>query len=221
MATYIKTLKEDNGDITYPETLASAVYVTGGGDVETALSSKATTASVSNKIDKGDVQTSDIASSAVTTAKIDDGAVTTAKIADDNVTKAKLAPAFIDELYYKANDTITNSNTFVQDGDQCIFSGFLTSANKAFLITIPVQKRLDNITTATINNMYGWARVQGSYLTGMNNNANIVPLCSNIRTSVHPETNSITVCFTHSTGWGATNNSTGSFAVSAFQITLT
>lgn len=90
MATYIKTLKEDNGDITYPETLASAVYVTGGGDVETALSSKATTASVSNKIDKGDVQTSDIASSAVTTAKIDDGAVTTAKIDDSAVTTAKI-----------------------------------------------------------------------------------------------------------------------------------
>lgn len=37
MATYIKTLKEDNGDITYPQTKAGAVYTDGGSDVQTEL----------------------------------------------------------------------------------------------------------------------------------------------------------------------------------------
>lgn len=36
MASYIKTLKEDNGDITYPQTLASAVFI-GNSDVETEM----------------------------------------------------------------------------------------------------------------------------------------------------------------------------------------
>lgn len=93
MATYIKTLKEDNGDITYPQTLASAVLTNGGSDVEAQLATKASSADLANKITKGaaDVQTADIASSAVTEAKIASNAVTTAKIKDANVTAAKLA----------------------------------------------------------------------------------------------------------------------------------
>lgn len=37
MATYIKTLKEDNGDVTYPQTKAGAVYTNEGSDVQTVL----------------------------------------------------------------------------------------------------------------------------------------------------------------------------------------
>lgn len=37
MATYIKTLKEDNGDITYPQTVAGAVYTDDSSDVQTVL----------------------------------------------------------------------------------------------------------------------------------------------------------------------------------------
>lgn len=44
MATYIKTLKEDNGDITYPQTVGGAVLLTGGNDLETTLAAKANTA---------------------------------------------------------------------------------------------------------------------------------------------------------------------------------
>lgn len=80
MASYIKTLKEDNGDITYPQTLGSAVLLTGGADLETELAGKASAASVAGKIDIGDVQSSDITTGAVTTAKIDDEAVTSAKV---------------------------------------------------------------------------------------------------------------------------------------------
>lgn len=90
MATYIKDLKEDNGDITRPVTEAGAVLLSGGGDLETTLASKADQTAVNGKISIGDVQSTDIVANAVTTAKIADGAVTTAKIADNSITAVKL-----------------------------------------------------------------------------------------------------------------------------------
>lgn len=63
MASYVKTLKEDNGDITYPQTLASAVITTGGTDIETAIASKADASTVSGKIDMGDVTAADLTAS--------------------------------------------------------------------------------------------------------------------------------------------------------------
>lgn len=80
MATYIKDLVEDNGDITRPVTEAGAVLLSGGGDLETTLASKADQTAVDSKISVGDVQSTDIVSNAVTTAKIANGAVTSAKI---------------------------------------------------------------------------------------------------------------------------------------------
>lgn len=90
MATYIKDLVEDNGDITRPVTEAGAVLLSGGGDLETTLASKADQTDVDGKIDVGDVQSTDIVANAVTTAKIANGAVTAAKIDDDAVTAAKV-----------------------------------------------------------------------------------------------------------------------------------
>lgn len=89
MAEYIKTLKEDNGDITYPVTQAGAVLLSGGGDLETTLNAKASQTAVDGKIDIGDVQSSDIVANAVTTAKIADRAVTTAKLAAGIVTMTR------------------------------------------------------------------------------------------------------------------------------------
>lgn len=63
MASYIKTLKEDNGDITYPQTLGSAVLLTGGADLETELAGKADASTVSGKIDMGDVTAADLTAS--------------------------------------------------------------------------------------------------------------------------------------------------------------
>lgn len=66
MAEYIKTLKEDNGDITYPVTQAGAVLLSGGGDLETTLNSKASQTSVNGKISVGDVQGTDLTANAKT-----------------------------------------------------------------------------------------------------------------------------------------------------------
>ena len=90
MATYIKTLKEDNGDIIYPQTKGSAVLLDGGSDLESVLATKADASTVNQKITVGDVQSTDIVANAVTTAKIANSNVTTAKLANGAVTSAKI-----------------------------------------------------------------------------------------------------------------------------------
>lgn len=74
MASYIKTLKEDNGDITYPQTLASAVFTSGGSDVETELTKYVTAE---------DIASTSALSPVVSTSMIQDEAVTADKIDSD------------------------------------------------------------------------------------------------------------------------------------------
>ena len=81
MATYIKTLKEDNGDITYPQTKAGAVLLNNGSDLETELSQYVTAEDIaSTSALTPPVQTNMIADSAVTTGKIANNSVTSSKI---------------------------------------------------------------------------------------------------------------------------------------------
>ena len=71
MATYIKTLKEDNGDITYPQTKAGAVLLNNGSDLETELSQYVKAEDIaSTSALTPPVQTNMIANGAVTKAKI-------------------------------------------------------------------------------------------------------------------------------------------------------
>ena len=71
MATYIKTLKEDNGDITYPQTKAGAVLLNNGSDLETELSQYVTAEDIaSTSALTPPVQTNMIANGAVTSNKI-------------------------------------------------------------------------------------------------------------------------------------------------------
>lgn len=74
MDSYVKTLKEDNGDITYPQTLASAVFTSGGSDVETELTKYVTAE---------DIASTSALSPVVSTSMIQDEAVTAAKIDSD------------------------------------------------------------------------------------------------------------------------------------------
>ena len=71
MATYIKTLKEDNGDITYPQTKAGAVLLNNGSDLETELSQYVTAEEIGS--------TSGVTPT-ITTAMIADNAITDEKI---------------------------------------------------------------------------------------------------------------------------------------------
>ena len=72
MATYIKTLKEDNDDIIYPQTKAGAVLLDNGSDLETELSQYVTAEDIaSTSALTPPVQTNMIADGAVTSNKID------------------------------------------------------------------------------------------------------------------------------------------------------
>lgn len=96
MATYIKDLKEDNGDITRPVTEAGAVLLSGGGDLETELAKYVTAENIAstsaltppvttNMIADNSITEAKIFNNAVSTDKVRDGAITTAKLADDAV----------------------------------------------------------------------------------------------------------------------------------------
>lgn len=71
MAEYIKTLKEDNGDITYPVTKSGAVLLNNGSDLETELTNYVTAEDIASTAD---------VDHPITTSLIADGAVTLPKM---------------------------------------------------------------------------------------------------------------------------------------------
>ena len=107
MATYIKTLKEDNGDITYPQTKAGAVLLNHGSDLETELSQYVTAE---------DVASTSALTPPVQTNMIANGAVTTTKIANKAVTSDKIDWTTFDESEWPAFTTATKNNNVNSDG---------------------------------------------------------------------------------------------------------
>lgn len=141
MATYIKTLKEDNGDITYPQTKAEGVLLNNGSDLETELTKYVTAEDIaSTSALTPPVQTNMIADGAVTTAKIADGGVTTDKLADASVTSAKIdwSTLFTQaEMTIVSNTTITSAWTATNIGSPLTVSGLIASATySVFAMTI-------------------------------------------------------------------------------------
>ena len=107
MATYIKTLKEDNGDITYPQTKAGAVLLNNGSDLETELSQYVTAE---------DIASTSALTPPVQTNMIANGAVTTGKIANKAVTSDKIDWTTFDESEWPAFTTVTKNNNVNSDG---------------------------------------------------------------------------------------------------------
>ena len=107
MATYIKTLKEDNGDITYPQTKAGAVLLNNGSDLETELSQYVTAE---------DIASTSALTPPVQTNMIADGAVTTGKIANKAVTSDKINWTTFDESEWPAFTTGTSNRNVNSDG---------------------------------------------------------------------------------------------------------
>lgn len=107
MATYIKTLKEDNGDITYPQTKAGAVLLNNGSDLETELSQYVTAE---------DIASTSALTPPVQTNMIANGAVTTGKIANKAVTSAKIDWTTFDKSEWPAFTTATKNNNVNSDG---------------------------------------------------------------------------------------------------------
>jgi hypothetical protein len=134
------------------------------------------------------------------------------------VTDAKVDWSSIDTLFYKTGDVIDES----YNGNIAtpVLPGFLTSGNKDLVVNIPVAKRLDNISSATINIVTGWARCQGAYLTNMGSENDLVTQSTSVSVVLSKVTGSLGVKFTRSGGWGATNNSTVAIALTRLKITF-
>lgn len=151
MATYIKTLKEDNGDITYPQTKAEAVLLNNGSDLETELSQYVTaeeigsTASVTPAI-----TTSMIADEAVTASKIDFTTMPFATAYTDTKTDS-----FSGRVPYSAF-TQNNGFTLSNNGLVCPKSGYyvisarLSSFGTGGWLRIHVSSSTSTTTVATI-----------------------------------------------------------------------
>lgn len=152
----------------------------------------------------------------VTDISLVNGELSTARIADGAVTSAKIDEGFIDALYYKSGEVIENVNS----NGVVALTGGLTTGNTDFYVTIPVAKKLDNITSATVNKMRGYARCHGAYLTNMNSNQDAVEQATSVVARVDANLGILYVMFHRNAGWGTTNNAAVSFQVSEYKITL-
>ena len=157
MAEYIKTLKEDNGDITYPVTLASAVSMTGGVDLEATINSKASAASVNNKIDIGDVQSTDIVANAVTTNAINGSAVTAAKLASNAVTTAKIANANVTDAKLAHDANFSSEKKIGKVGNNYLYKLIFSDTSATAVNT---WKALS--TTISTTNFVGIVSIKGT-----------------------------------------------------------
>ena len=92
MATYIKDLKEDNGDIVYPHTNTDAVYTSGGETLEARISKYVTS--------------EDIAQSVASF-----GTVTGGMIADNTISVSKIIKSGFLDLFYPVGSYYETSNT--------------------------------------------------------------------------------------------------------------
>lgn len=138
MATYIKTLKEDNGDITYPQTKAGAVLLNNGSDLETELSQYVTAEDIaSTSALTPPVQTNMIANGAVTSAKINWATLSHvsnvgSSIIDVSQTVKTLCEVTIPETgVYFASATIDPNTLNADIGNACVFLALNSGNNIA------------------------------------------------------------------------------------------
>ena len=121
---------------------------------------------------------------------------------------------FIDELYYKPGDVIEIGNATLSATNGYILNGFITNASRSIEFAFSLPKKLDNITTITIDN----AKFEGRSIDGyLNNTAGYVEYVGTSgysfiveRTLNHSSTLTIVItkssAFTKSGGGSITNN---------------
>lgn len=132
MANYIKTLKEDNGDVTYPVTKAGAVYLNSGTDAESKFADCVTAQ---------EIAATSASTPLVGTNMINDKAVTADKI--DWTTMSVIDTA------YAPGDIVDLSNTFILNGN-------INNSNGQQYWFLPLNKDLQFVTGCSVQ-LYGSA----------------------------------------------------------------
>lgn len=141
MATYIKTLKEDNGDITYPQTTTDAVLTTSGTTLETELGKCVKAEEIGS--------TADITPT-ITTAMIKDSAVTSDKI--DWTTLGVRGGELTEDVNISGSATVLSCT--LDAGKWLIFAGarFFCSRDTGLLIWLRLAVGSDSSAAATAIN---------------------------------------------------------------------
>jgi len=130
MADSIRTLKEDNNDVTYPVTKASAVYLNSGTDAEAKFATCVTAQNLA---------VTSPSTPLVGTGMISDGAVTSSKIDWTTVNVIDTA--------YAPGDVVDLSSTFVLNGN-------INSSNGQQYWFLPLNKDLQFVTGCSVQ-LYG------------------------------------------------------------------
>lgn len=141
------------------------------------------------------------------------------------ITSGNIQQTYIDtkieensDLFYKSGDVFGET----ESSDMIInLTGYLTSLAQWLVITVPMPKSLKNISSASVTKMVGWGRVDGDYITGLNN-GDAVAQAASVEARVDKEFNAIVLLFkkTGSATWSSKNNQPISFAARDIEIRL-
>jgi len=114
--------------------------------------------------------------------------------------------ADIETFYYKNNDTVilgsSNTSTFY------ITNGYISSSTTSLFFTIITPKRLDNISSITVNNLKLEARGQNGYLNSQSGFNEYVGASGYSVTTQISSLNSITIRITKSSAFSNVSNNT-------------
>lgn len=123
-----------------------------------------------------------------------------------------------DELYYKANDVIELGGATAST--EYVLLGFITSGTTSLFLTIITPKRLDNISSISVNNLQVEARGISGYLNSQSGFIEYVGLSGYTITADKVSPNAITLRITKSSAFTNVTNNTPIELNGYFKLTL-
>lgn len=145
------------------------------------------------------------------------------KVTDNDMNEIKSVvntnyDAMMDELYYKNGDTIELGNNNVPG--LYVASGLITGSTQSVLVTLVTPKRLDNITSITINSINVEARGISGYLNSESGYIEYVGKSGYTITAWVSSLNTIGIRITKSSAFTNVNNNTPITLDGYFAFTL-
>lgn len=112
----------------------------------------------------------------------------------------------VDEIYYKANDIIELGGTSVST--EYVLSGYISASTTSLYVTIITPKRLDNISSISVDNLEVEARGISGYLNSTGGFNEYVGASGYTLTADKISSNAITIRITKSSAFTNTTNNT-------------